>query len=109
MADDNEVQIRFTASTDPAEEGIANVHKALNGLTQSMNDVRGAAGGLRNAFTAALQTDKLADASKAMSSVGEQTGRAASQFKEMGNEIKLLHQGLAERKIVLQAEAQEFA
>lgn len=88
MADDNEVQIRFTASTDPAEEGIANVHKALNGLTQSMNDVSGAATGLRNAFTAALPTDKLSDASKAMSGVGEQTARTAGHIKEMGNAIR---------------------
>lgn len=88
MADDNEVQIRFTASTDPAEEGIANVRKALNGLSQSMNDVSGAATGLRNTFTAALPTDKLNDASKAMSSVGQQTAHAASQLKEMGNAIK---------------------
>lgn len=88
MADDNEVQIRFTASTDPAEEGIANVRKALNGLTQSISEVSGAAAGLRNAFTAALPTDKLADASKAMSGVGEQTARTAGRIKEMGNAIR---------------------
>jgi hypothetical protein len=88
MADDNEVQIRFTASTDPAEEGIANVHKALDGLKQSMNDVSGAATGLRNAFTAALPTDKLADAGKAMAGVGDATANAASQLKAMGNAIK---------------------
>ncbi len=93
MADDNEVQIRFTASTDAAEEGIANVHKALNGLSQSMSDVSGAAAGLRGAFTAALPTDKLADAPKALAGVGDQTARTAGQIKEMGNAIRLANAG----------------
>ncbi len=88
MADDNDVQIRFTADTDAAEEGIATIHKALDGLKQSMSDVGGAAAGLHGAFTAALPTDKLEDASKALSSVGDQTARTAGQFKEMGNAIK---------------------
>jgi hypothetical protein len=93
MADDSEVQIRFTASTDAAEEGIANVHKALSGLTQSMSDVSGAAAGLRNAFTAALPTDKLADAGKALAGVGDQTARTAGQIKELGNAIRLANAG----------------
>jgi hypothetical protein len=93
MADDSEVQIRFTASTDAVEEGIANVHKALSGLAQSMSDVSGAAAGLRGAFTAALPTDKLADASKALSGVGDQTARTTGQIKEMGNAIRLANAG----------------
>jgi hypothetical protein len=88
MADENEVQIRFTAATEEAEEGIANVHKALNGLAQSMSDVSGAAAGLRGAFTAALPTDKLADASKAFAGLGDQTARTAGQLREMGNAIR---------------------
>jgi hypothetical protein len=109
MADQNEVQIRFTASTGDVTNGIAEVHDALGGLTRDVASVGGALAGLRNAFSAALPADKLDDARKAFDGLGDQTARAAGQIRDMGTEIKLLHLGLAERKIVLQAEAQQFA
>ncbi len=104
MADENEVQIRFTASTDDAEQGIANVHKALAGLTQPVNNVANAAAALRGTFAAALPTDKLADASKAFAGLGDQTARAASQLKEMGNAIRVADAAFNSTKQHLAAE-----
>lgn len=109
MADQNEVQIRFTASTGDVTSGIAEVHDALGGLKQDVTNVAGALAGLHSAFSAALPADKLDEARKAFDGLGDQTARAAGQIRDMGTEIKLLHLGLAERKIVLQAEAQQFA
>lgn len=104
MADENNVEIRFTAATDPAEEGIANVHKALDGLTQSMNGAAAAAAGLRGVFTAALPTDKIADASKAFGSLGDQTVRTAASLKEMGNAIRAADAAYSAKRQHLAAE-----
>src|SRR5215472_1963299 len=99
MADQNEVEIRFTASTDEAVAKIGDVHEALAGLTQPIASVAGSLGGLRSAFATALSPGSVTEASKAFDGLNDR----------MGTEIKLLHQGLVERKIVLQAEAQQFA
>jgi len=109
MAEQSEVQIRFTASTGDVTSGIAEVHDALGGLKQDVANVAGALGGLQSAFSVALPADKLDEARKAFDGLGVQTARAAGQIRDMGTEIKLLHLGLAERKVLLQAEAQQFA
>ena len=102
MAEQNEVQIRFTASTGEAVAKIGDVHEALASLTQPVADVAGALGGLRSAFATALAPSTVTEARKAFDDLNEHVA-------SMGTQIKLLHQGLAERKIVLQAEAQQFA
>lgn len=89
MADDNKVEIRFTASTGEAVAQIGEVHAALAGLTQPVADVAGALAGVRSAFATALQPSTLTEASKAFDTLGNQTARAASQVKEMGNAIRL--------------------
>jgi hypothetical protein len=109
MADQNEVQIRFTASTGDVTNGIEEVHGALGGLKQDVANVAGALAGLQSAFSVALPVDKLDEARKAFDGLGDQTARTTGQIKDMGTEIKLMHLQLAQRKIVLQAEAQQFA
>ena len=102
MAEQNEVQIRFAASTGEVVTKIEDVREALAGLTQPVASVTGALGRLRSAFATALSPSTVTEASKAFDGLNDQVA-------SMGTQIKLLHQGLAERKIVLQAEAQQFA
>jgi hypothetical protein len=102
MADQNEVQIRFTASTGDAVAKIGDVHEALAGLTQPVANVAGALAGLRSAFATALSPSTVTEARKAFDGLGDEVASVSTQ-------IKLLHQGLAERKVVLQAEVQQFA
>lgn len=102
MTAQNEVEIRFTASTGEVVANIEDVQEALAGLTQPITGVTGALGGLRSAFATALSPSTVTEASKAFDGLNDQVA-------SMGTQIKLLHQGLAERKVVLQAEAQQFA
>ena len=108
MADDNTVEIRFGAATDDALAGIAEVREALEGLTTPVRGLQNNLGGLNAAFAAALPADMLTQAVNAFSDLGNQTARTALQIKDINAEIKLLHQGLAEQKIVLDAEANQF-
>lgn len=108
MADDNKVEISFSASTDEALDGIAQVRDALAGLTAPVGGLQKTLGGLNAAFAAALPADMLAQAVNAFGDLGNQTARTALQMKDINAEIKLLHQGLAEQKIVLDAEVSQF-
>ena len=108
MADDNQVEISFTASADDAIDGIAQVRDALNGLTAPVRNLDGSLGRLRTAFGGALPADMLSQVVKDFGELGTEAARSALQVREIGAEIKLLRQGLTEQKIVLDAEANQF-
>ena len=108
MADDNQVEISFTASADEAIDGIAQVRDALNGLTAPVRNLDGSLGRLSAAFGGALPADMLSQVVKDFGELGTEAARSALQVREVGAEIKLLRQGLTEQKIVLDAEANQF-
>ena len=108
MADDNDVEIRFGAATDDALAGIAQIRAALAGLAEPVSGLDGSLGRLGDAFGAALPVDKLSQVVKTFGDLGNAAERSALQVKEIGSEIGLLQHGLAEKKIVLDAEAKQF-
>ncbi|MGD0023412.1 MAG: hypothetical protein ABSC37_02130 [Xanthobacteraceae bacterium] len=108
MADDSDVEIRFGASTDDALAAIAQVRDALIGLTAPVSGLGGSLDRLGDTFGAALPVDKIAQCVRGLGDVGTAAQRAALQARGIGDEIKLLQQGLAEKKIVLDAEAKQF-
>ncbi len=108
MADDNEVVISFGAETDDALAGIAQVRDALSGLTAPVRGLGGSLGQLRTAFGAALPAGQLSQLVKDFGDLGTQAANSAAQVKEVGAEIKVLREGLAEKKVVLDAEASQF-
>jgi hypothetical protein len=108
MADDNAVEIRFSATTDDALAGIAQVRDALGTLTAPVRGLDGSLGRLNAAFAGALPANAVAQLVKDFGELGSEAARSALQIKEIGGEIKLLHLGLAEQKIVLEAAANQF-
>lgn len=108
MADDNVVEIRFGASTDDALDGIAQVRDALAGLNAPVQNLQSVLGRLNAAFGSAVPADMLSEAIEAFEGLGNQAARTVLQVKDIGAEIKLLQQGLAEQKTVLDAEASQF-
>jgi hypothetical protein len=108
MADDNDVEIRFGASIDDALDGIAQIRSALTGLTEPVSGLGGSLNRLGDAFGAALPVDRLTQCAKAFGDLGSAADSSAAQVKEIANQTKLLQQGLAEQKIVLNAEANQF-
>jgi hypothetical protein len=108
MADDNVVQIRFGAVTDDALDGIAQIRDALTGLNAPVQNLQGVLGRLNAAFGAAVPADMLSEAVEAFEGLGNQAARTVLQVKDIGAEIKLLQQGLAEQRTVLDAEASQF-
>jgi hypothetical protein len=108
MADDSDVEIRFGASTDDALAGIAEIRAALAGLAAPVEGLGGRLNRLGDAFGAALPTDKLSQASKSFADLGRASEQTASQIKGIGAEIKLLQLGLAEKKVLFNAEVRQF-
>lgn len=108
MADDNQVEIRFSASTDEALDGIAQVRAGLAGLTAPVTDLKGIFGQLKAAFAAATPGEMLENAINAFGELGNKAAGAALQMRDIGAEINLLHQGLAQQKTVLDAEASQY-
>jgi hypothetical protein len=108
MADDNTVEVRFSASTDDALTGIAQVREALASLTEPVRSLDGSLGEMGSAFGAALPADRLSQVVKAFSDLGQEAEDGAAQIKEIGAEIKVLQQGLAQKRIILNAEASQF-
>lgn len=107
MAEDNDVEIRFGASTDDAIAGIAQLRAALGQLTEPVRGLDGFLDELAAAF-AALPADKVSQVAKYFSDLSNEAQRSAAQVKTVAGEIKLLQQGLAEKKIVLDAEVNQF-
>ncbi len=108
MADDNAVEIRFGAATEDALAGIEQVRDALSGLTAPVRGLDSSLARLSTAFGGALPAGMVSELVKDFGDLGSQAARSALQVREIGAEIKLLHQGLAEQKLVLDAEANQF-
>ncbi len=108
MADDNDVEIHFGASTEDALAGIAQIQGALAGLTEPVRGLGGSLNQLGNTFGSALPVDKIVQCASAFAELGKAAERSAAQVKEIGSEIKLLQQGLAEKKTVLDAEVNQY-
>lgn len=108
MADDNRVEIQFGANTDGALAGIAQVEDLLLGLTVPIKDVGASFDRLGDTIGAAFPVERIAEFARGVEDFGAAAQRAASQTKAIGNEIKLLQQGLAQRKILLDAEAKQY-
>jgi hypothetical protein len=108
MADDNSVEIRFGASIEDALAAIGEVRDALTRLAEPIRSLDGNLGEMGAAFGAALPADRLAQVVKAFGDLGQQAEQSAAQIKEISGEIKVLRQGLAEKKILFDAEASQF-
>lgn len=108
MADDTTVEITFGANTDEALAAIEQIRDALSGLTTPVRNLDGSLGRLSAAFASALPADMLSQTVEAFADLGNQTARATLQMKDINAEIKLLHQGLAEQKVVLDAGVSQF-
>jgi len=108
MADDNSVEINFSAATDDALAGIEQVRDSLGELTAPVRGLDANLVQLNAAFAAALPIDILSQAVKSFGDLGSQAAGGASQIKNINTEIKLLHLGLQEQKVVLDAAASRF-
>lgn len=108
MADDNDVEIRFGASTDDALTGIAQVRAALAQLSEPISGLNGNLGRLGEVFGSALPLSVLSQCVKSFGDMGNAAARSAAQVREIGGEIRVLQQGLAQKRILLDAEASQF-
>jgi hypothetical protein len=108
MADDNSVEINFSAATDDALAGIEQVRAALSDLTAPVQSVNGNVTQLNATFRTAFQTNALSQAVKDFGALGSQAEASVSPLKELNTEIKLLHLGLTEQKVVLDAQVAQF-
>ena len=108
MADDNRVEIQFGANPDEALAGIAQVKDSLLGLAAPIKDVGASFDRLGETIGAAFPVERIAESVRGVENFGAAAQRAASQTKAIGNEIKLLQQGLAQKKILIDAEAKQY-
>jgi hypothetical protein len=108
MADDNSVEISFSAATDDALAGIQEIRSALSDLMTLVRGLDQSATQLNNAITSALPANALDQAAKNFSNIGTQAGNSAAQIGTVNGQIKLMQQELAQTKIVLNAEASQF-
>lgn len=108
MADDNDVQISFSASVDDALDGINQIRASFGQLSQQIGGLSTSADRLGDAFGAALPAAQLTQCVKAFGDMGSAAQGSAAQIKAIGGEIQVLQQGLAQKKILLDAEAKQF-
>jgi hypothetical protein len=108
MADDNTVAISFTASTDDALDGIAQIRGALAGLAAPISGLESAIDRMGDMFGAALPLSQINDVAKAVSSIGAAAQFAASQTQNAGAQMRIMQIGLQEQKTLLDAEVNQF-
>jgi hypothetical protein len=108
MADDNRVEIQFGANADEALAGIAKMQDSLLGLTAPIKNVGASFDRLGETIGAAFPVGRIAESVRGVADFGSAAQRAASETKAIGNEIKLLQQGLAQKKILIDAEAKQY-
>jgi len=110
MADDNNLRISFSASTAEALAGIAEIRDALSALTAPIGGLGTSLDRLGGTFGAALPADKIVQCVKAMGDLGTASQRvaAAVQGRGIGDEIRALHEGFAEKRTLLAAEVSQF-
>jgi len=108
MANDNSVEIRFSAATDDVIAGIDQVREALSGVTEPVERVKDSLAQLNAALGGALPASTLAQISSSFADISTQAQRSSLAVKDINTEIQLLHLGLAQQKVVLAAEANQF-
>jgi hypothetical protein len=108
MADDNQVEIRFGASTDDALAGIAQVRDALAGLTRPVSTLGSSLDQLGEIFGSALPVDQIAQCADSLGKVGAAAQSATGQVQSVGAQIKLMQIELSEHKVLLDAEVKQF-
>lgn len=101
MADDKNVEISFTASTDGALGGIAEIQAALTALIAATKGMGGQLDRLRATFVAAFPAGQVNQCAKEVASIG-----AAAREAKTG--VELLHIRLGEQKTLLSAEVSQF-
>jgi len=108
MADDNSVEINFSASTDDALAGITQIREALAGLTTPVSGLRSSLQKMGETFGAALPVGQVSQCVTAVGDIGTAAARATAQLRGIGGEIGVLQQGLAQQKILLDAEVSQY-
>jgi len=108
MADDNQVEIRFAAATDDALAGIAQVRDAVAQLAEPVRALDDRLEQMSSSFGAALPADRVSELAKAFADVAKQADDGVAPVKEIAGEIKLLQLGLAEKRVLFNAEANQF-
>lgn len=78
MADD--VEIRFGATLESFNLGMAQIRETLQGLTEPLRGVRDNLGEVAEAFIAAFAVEKIADFVKEMAELGEQAVRTSEML-----------------------------
>src|SRR5271165_5246966 len=108
MADDNSVEIKFGASTDEALDGLGQIREALAGLTAPVDSLKGSVEKMGATFGTALPVSQIAQCAAAVGDVGSAAARAAVQVRGIGAEVSGLQQKLAQQKILLGAEVDQY-
>jgi hypothetical protein len=98
----------FPRPTDDALGAIEQLRSGLARLGAPASKLNGILAELKAAFSAATPAAMVADAAKAFSDLGNKAASAALQMRDIGAEIAQLHQGLAQRKTILDAEASQY-
>jgi hypothetical protein len=108
MADDNKIEIRFSASTEEALAAIAEIRDGLAGLTAPASTLDRGLNQLGKAFTAALPLDLLEQGRSGLASLGTAAGDVAVQTKAIGDQMKAMQEEATKQKILLDAEVGQF-
>lgn len=108
MADDNTVQISFTASIDDARDGINDIHDQLTGLVAPVDNLSDRLGGLNETFATAFPVDQVAQCAKAVSAIGAAAQNTAGQVGNISAQIRILQIGLNEQRTLLNADVSQF-
>jgi hypothetical protein len=108
MADDNSVEIKFSASTDEAVTGIEQVHEYLSDLAEPLTGLTSSAEQLGKAFSAGLPLDLLANLKSGVDDAGAAVRNATSQAQGLGTQLKLVQDYFAQQKIPLDEEVKQF-
>ena len=108
MADDNAVVINFSASTDDALDGIAQIRDGLLALTAPVSGLGTSLDRLGDTFGGALPIDKISQCASGLGDVSAAAKSAAIQTKAISDQIKALHQSAAEQKVLLDAEVNQY-
>ncbi|HEY3794889.1 MAG TPA: hypothetical protein VGM09_23955, partial [Bradyrhizobium sp.] len=107
MADDNTVAITFTASTDGALDGIAQIHGGLSELTAPIGGLRDSISRLNETF-GALPSGAIEQSAKALDLLAKSGLGAAGQAASVGTQLRLMQIALTEQKVLLNAEVSQF-
>ena len=98
MADDNTVEISFTASTEDALDGIAQIRQGLAGLTASVSGMNSSVGRLGDGISAALSAGQLSGCAKAFGDMAAAAQQSALQVRQIGTETSFCSRSSPGRK-----------